>query len=364
MALPDYKKEKSQLLQSLLSHAKKKGYIHAATILDRFKKYGINEGEKENIFQVFHDENIEIIFEAEEEDDPSPSELPESLADELKHDGVNSYYADPLQIYIKEIHRYPTLTHKETLELVRRIAEGDKEAREQLINCNLKYAFAVAAKYIRTGVPILDLIQQANIGLMKAADMYNPNRGTRFTTYSSFWMRHSILRYIDEQSRFIRLPDHLSADLAKIKSATDEFYFEFMRYPSDTEIADKVGMSIAQVKRIRNFDFSFVSTEEKSDEEMDGTVMDTLTDNEEPDTVLHSSDLRNELFRFLSRLNDRERTIIILRYGLSDKEPMSLEEVGNIIGLSRERVRQIESRALNKIRQMPNVTSLYDYLNH
>ena len=231
MPNPDYKKEKSQLLQSLLAHCKKKGYIQATSILKSFSRYKISEIEKEEIFAAFSDAGIEVIFDedTDEEDDIPPIYSSKSVEDELKHDGQNSYYADPLQIYIKEIHRYPTLSHKETLELVRRIKDGDLEAREHLINCNLKFAFSVASKYIRTGIPLLDLIQQANLGLMKAADMYNPNRGTRFTTYSIFWMRHSIFRYIDEQTHIIHLPDHICADLNKIKNTSDAFYVEFMR---------------------------------------------------------------------------------------------------------------------------------------
>lgn len=220
------------------------------------------------------------------------------------------------------------------------------------------------SRYIRTGVPLLDLIQLANIGLIIAADMYNPNRGTRFTTYAVFWMRHSILRYIDEQSHLIRLPDHLCADLIKIKTASENFYLEFMRYPTDTEIADKTGLPIAQVKRIRNFDFQFVSTEEKPDEDMDGTILDVISDDDDFHEVLHSAELREEIYGFLNKLNDRERKIIIMRYGLNGKEALSLEDIGKAIGLSRERVRQIESRALSKMRNMPNIDALYDYLLH
>lgn len=364
MPNPDYKKEKSQLLQSLLAHCKKKGYIQAASILKSFSRYKISETEKEEIFAAFSDAGIEVIFDedTDEEDDISPVYSSKSVEDELKHDGRNSYYADPLQIYIKEIHRYPTLTHKETLELVRRIKDGDSEAREQLINCNLKFAFSVASKYIRTGIPLLDLIQQANLGLMKAADMYNPNRGTRFTTYSIFWMRHSILRYIDEQSHIIRLPDHVCADLNKIKNTSEAFYVEFMRYPTDSEIADRAGFSVAHVKRIRNFDFAFISTDEKPDEDMDGIFLDSIAAEENPHAELHYEECRKQILRFLDNLNERERTVISLRYGLDGEGSKSLEDVGRQLGLTRERIRQIESKALSKIRNMPHITSLYDFL--
>lgn len=137
-----------------------------------------------------------------------------------------------------------------------------------------------------------------------------------------------------------------------------------MRYPTDTEIADKIGLPIAQIKRIRNFDFQFVSTDEKSDEDMDGTILDVISDDDDFHEVLHSAELRKEIYAFLDKLNDRERKIIIMRYGLNGKEALSLEDIGKAIGLSRERVRQIESRALSKMRNMPNINALYDYLLH
>lgn len=361
----NYKKEKNQLFQSLLSRAKKKGYIHAATIIERFQKYDISENEKDDIFEAFHNEGVEIIFESAENDsDPSDYLDTTSYEDALLYDGRDSCYADPLQIYIKEIHRYPTLSHKETLELVRRKDAGDSSAREYLINCNLKFAFSVAAKFVRTGVPLLDLIQQANIGLMKATDLFSPSRGTRFTTYAVFWIRQSIGKYVDEQSQFIRLPDHLGTDLTKIKIASENYYLEYMRYPTDTEIADRTGLTIAQVKRIRSFDYQFLSTDEKTDENMDGTLLDILSDEDEPHTVLHSAELRREISGFLNKLKERERFVIISRYGLNGAEPRSLEDVGRELGLSRERVRIIEMNALKKIRKMPNIDGLYEYLLH
>lgn len=151
--------------------------------------------------------------------------------------------------------------------------------------------------------------------------------------------------------------------LAKIL-ASENFYLEFMRYPTDTEIADKTGLPIAQVKRIRNFDFQFVSTEEKPDEDMDGTILDVITDDEDFHNAVHSKELREQIYEILGKLNDRERKIIIMRYGLNDGNALSLEDIGKVIGLSRERVRQIELKALNKIRNMPNITGLYDYLLH
>lgn len=236
-------------------------------------------------------------------------------------------------------------------------------AREQLINCNLKFAFSVAAKYIWTGLPLLDLIQQANLGLMKATDLYDYRKGARFTTYSVFLIRHSILRYVNEQSQPIRLPERVYADIAKIKSATEKYCLEFMRYPTVSEIADKTGFTVAHIRRMKNLNFDCISTEEKPDREMDGTILDILLSDENPHDRLLVKECRKQIMELLSKLNDRERTILLLRYGFDGEGAKTLDDVGKKLGLTRERVRQIEARALNKIRNMPDVSGLYDFLH-
>lgn len=352
-------KKKDKLIRRLIELAGNDGCIGASTIYESADKYQIEKAEQKNIFSELAAAGIEIVF----DDEPYTEESYSSFNDELYCDDRSSFSADPVQIYIKEIHRYPTLSHEETLELSKRIASGDMAAREQLINCNLKFAFSVAAKYIRTGIPLLDLIQQANLGLMKATDLYDYRKGARFTTYSVFLIRHSILRYVNEQSQPIRLPERVYADIAKIKNATEKYHLEFMRYPTDNEIADKTGFTVAHIRRMKNLNFDCISTEEKPDREMDGTILDILVSDEKPYDRLLVKEYRKQIMKLLSKLNDRERTILLLRYGLDGEGAKTLDDVGKKLGLTRERVRQIEARALNKIRNMPDVSGLYDFLH-
>ena len=201
------------------------------------------------------------------------------------------------------------------------------------------------------------------MGLTKAADLYDYRKGARFTTYSVFLIRHSILRYVNEQSQPIHLPEHAYADIARIKNIVQTYYLECMRYPTDNEIADKTGFTLAHIKRIKNLNFDCISTDEKPDKEMDGSVLDILVSDEDPYDGLHVKECRKQIMKLLSKLNDRERTILQLRYGFDGEGAKTLDDVGKRLGLTRERIRQIEARALNKIRNMSDVSELYDFLH-
>lgn len=271
---------------------------------------------------------------------------------------------DPHRLYWDEISKYPTLSHKETLQLVRQIMNGDAEAKERLIVCNLKFAAKMAEKYIHTGIPPLDLIQQANLGLIEAVSHYKPNRGTQFTSYANFWIKRSILRYIDTQIRLIKLPANITAELTKIRKIRTTFYTEHLRAPTDAEIATAGGFSIARVKYLQALDYSVISTDLQPTEDMEGTILDTLsTEHTGQDAFadIKNSDRLKTIHSFLEKLSDRERTVLMLRFGL-DSSPLTLEEIGNRMNLTREGVRKIEVRAIAKLRNMPDIDGLRDYL--
>ncbi len=326
----------------------------------------------DDYYLKFKEEGIEIIL-VDFSKEPSEDDLldiDENLEDLIipKSDSFSSSLADPLQLYLNEIHKYPTLTYKETLALFQKIREGDSNAREYLINCNLKFAFTVALKYVQCGLPLLDLVQQANLGLTMATDRYNPNHGTRFTSYAVFWIRQSILVYINEFSRFIRLPEYICIDINKLHNCETEFYAEHQRKPTDDELATLSGFAMARVKYLRSLDYNIISTEAQPDEEMDGTIEDTLTDyegEEDDHKELYQEECRTMLLKYLNKLTDRQRDVLILRFGLdpdiADK-PLTLEETGKILGITKERVHQLESMALSRLRRMPGITALYAYV--
>lgn len=366
----NFTKEIKQLLDSLIKQAKKKGYIQESTIKDRFSRYAPTDPEMEAIFSAFEAEEVNVIFSDDDDLFINPDENGENNCefDVPQSTSTSSVLVDPLQLYLNEIHKYPTLTHKETLSLVNQIRNGDMNAREYMINCNLKFAFLIASKYARTGLPLLDLVQQANIGLMTAVDKYNPNRGTKFTSYAVFWIKQSIIFYIKENIRIVKMPTCVFTDLTKISKAKSDYYSEHFKYPSDSEIATLTGLTIARVKYLKDIDFDIVSTDEQPDETMPGTYKEIIASSNEEDEnrEMYREECRILIHNFLLKLPERERLVIELRFGLNDKGTMpskSLAEVGCILGLSKERIRQIEERALLRLRKMPDISTLYDYLN-
>lgn len=367
-----FTKEKAQLLQSLLAQGKRKGYIQADTIKSRFSRYSPSAEELEGYLQQFKDAGIDVLY-ADPFDIPCDEEQLEedNDCDDIhipKSDSFSSSLADPLQLYLNEIHKYPTLSYKETLALIHKIKNGDMNAREYLINCNLKFAYSIALKYIRYGLPLLDLVQQANLGLTIAADRYSPNHGTRFTSYAVFWIRQSILVYINETSRLIRLPEDVCFDISKLYHHETAFFAEHQRSPTDDELATLSGFPIARIKYIRSLDFNIISTEAQPDEEMDGTIENILTSFESDDDEhkeFFQNECRSMILEFLMKLTARQRDVLILRFGLDPERapnPLTLEETGKILGITRERVRQLESLALSNLRRMPGITLLYSYL--
>jgi len=367
-----YTKEKSQLFRTLLAQAQRKGYIQADTIKSRFARYDLSEDELLDYFQRFKDSGVEVIYE-----DPSEGCYESEVSDDEdtlsdfkvpKSDSVSSCYVDSMQLYLNEIHKFPTLSHKETLALVQKMAEGDTAAREYLINCNLKFAFSVAQKYERKGVQLFDIVQQANIGLTNAVDRYNPHRGTRFTTYAIFWIKQSIIEYLNNASRLIQIPTYVYMQIVRLHKLEDAFSAEHRRNPTDDELATLSELPIAKVKRLKALDLRIVSTDTQPDEDQDGTLEDTLTDYdiaEDPHKEFFREESHAMIHRLLTKLTPRQRDVIVLRFGLDPDIapiPLSLEETGKKLGISKERVRQLETYALNKLREIPGTSALRAYL--
>lgn len=310
-----YKKERDQLFKSLLNQARRKGYIRADTIIRRFEKYNLSETDKEDLISKFEGQDIFIVY-------PEPADNPEKNNNAPEFDIEKLYISknelspsandpvDSVKQYLNEIPANPSLTHQESLILVRRIIEGDNVARDFFIKCNLKLSFIIASKYKSTDLPLLDLVQQANLGLMSAVDHYNPNRGTKFSSYAGFWIKQSIFRYIEMHSRSIRSPGYIHSEIKKIRELQEENYRMHQRYLTDDEVATALNKTISRIKYLNTLETGMISLDDKPDDDMDRTYLDMITlddESQNPFNEITNADLEKNLLCFLEKLPEREQ---------------------------------------------------------
>jgi RNA polymerase primary sigma factor len=273
-----------------------------------------------------------------------------------------------LRRYLKEISKYPTLDHDQEIELARRIHEGDEAALRQLVEANLRFVVAYAKRYRNPNVPFLDLIHEGNLGLIQAARKYDPTgegHDVKFITYAVWWIRQAILHALAEHAGSFRLPQKQANTLYRMERIRSVLSDRFGRSPTERELSDELGISVDDVRVLARASQSSLSLNDPVDDEGDSELGDLLEQTVLPDTderILRESFMR-ALADALSELPDRERKVLELRFGLRDDHPKTLREIGEILDLSRERVRQIESRALNKLRRSHKTRSLAGYLN-
>lgn len=276
---------------------------------------------------------------------------------------------DSVKLYLQEIGRVKLLKGDEELELARRIAEGDEEAKAQLIQANLRLVVSIAKKYIGRGLSFLDLIQEGNLGLIRAAEKFDYRKGFKFSTYATWWIQQAITRGIADKSRTIRLPVHMIETIGKLKKATKDLSEELGRPPTREELAKRMDVSLSKVRLVLKATQGTISLETPLNTKDEGSrLSDFIIDenSESPDNKVSQENLTEELERILETLRPREKDVLKLRFGLSDGNKRTLEEIGQLFGVSRERVRQIETRALNKLRKLcrnnRNISSLKGYL--
>lgn len=303
---------------------------------------------------------------AEEE----PAELPVlddaqigRLENELSSEGVA--LDDPVKTYLKEIGRVPLLTAGQEMALAKAARAGDADARRSLSEANLRLVVSVAKRYAGRGLPFLDLIQEGNLGLMKAAEKFEPERGFKFSTYATWWIRQAITRAIADQARTIRIPVHMVETINKLIRVSRQLLQELGREPQPEEIAEKMDMSVDRVREILKISQEPVSLETPIGEEEDSHLGDFIQDDNVPvpaDAAAFTL-LKEQLVEVLSTLTDREQKVLRLRFGLDDGRARTLEEVGKEFNVTRERIRQIEAKALRKLRHPSRSRKLKDYLD-
>lgn len=260
---------------------------------------------------------------------------------------------DAIKVYLREIQRSSLLTADEEKELARRINEGDEKARERMIEANLRLVVKIAKRYMNRGLPFLDLIEEGNMGLIKAVERFKLSKECRFSTYATWWIRQSIERALVNQSRTIRLPVHVSDDINKLIKISREMTQRLGREPEEEELAEAIGVEIAYVHRLMVLVKKTYSMEHPMGENNDYSLMDTVEDTNATDPAQFIQYLNEYgiLTEWLNELADNERDILILRFGLEDQEPQTLDTIGKKYGVTRERIRQIEAKSLKKIRQ-------------
>ena len=338
---------------------KQNGFITYEELAAALKGLDLDVDSLDDLYNAFNENNIAVVSEADGEDDSTDKLLLDDNA--LTKDLTIN---DPVRMYLKEIGQIKLLTLKEEGELADRIQEGDEEAKNILAEANLRLVVSIAKRYVGRGMLFLDLIQEGNIGLMKAVDKFDVSKGYKFSTYATWWIRQAITRAIADQARTIRVPVHMVETINKLARVQRQLTLELNREPSEEELAKKMNMSIDKVREIYKISQDPVSLETPIGEEDDSHLGDFIKDerNLSPEEFATNEMLKDEISQVLETLTEREEKVIRLRFGLEDGKPRTLEEVGQMFGVTRERIRQIEAKALRKLRHPSRSRKLRDYM--
>ena len=349
--------------QKLLALGKKQGYITYEQLADELKGLDIDSDTLDELYNALMEAEIDIVSE-DGSDDASGEEITEDVSVENLTLSKDVKINDPVRMYLKEIGRINLLTSDEEFEYAKRAEEGDEEAKRMLAESNLRLVVSIAKRYVGRGMLFLDLIQEGNIGLMKAVDKFDPTKGYKFSTYATWWIRQAITRAIADQARTIRVPVHMVETINKLARVQRQLTQDLNREPTDEEIAKKLGISIEKVREVYKISQDPVSLETPIGEEDDSHLGDFIKDERTmgPEEYATIEMLKEELQGVLGTLTDREEKVLRLRFGLDDGQCRTLEEVGQIFGVTRERIRQIEAKALRKLRHPSRSRKLKDFL--
>ena len=364
MGMPD----KKTVIRDLIEQGKAKGQLSTKEILDAIGELDFEPEQIEKFYDTLESQGVEIIedfndiqladleFLAQEEDE-------EDLENALNTDGIA--IDDPVKVYLKEIGRVPLLTPEEEINLALRINDGDEAAKKRLSEANLRLVVSIAKRYLGRGMQFLDLIQEGNLGLIKAVEKFDYTKGFKFSTYATWWIRQAITRAIADQARTIRIPVHMVETINKVKKVSSQLLHTNGHEPSADEISEELDMPVDKVREIMRVAQEPVSLETPIGEEEDSHLGDFIPDDEAPapqDAASHTL-LKEQLADVLDTLTPREEKVLRLRFRLEDGRSRTLEEVGKEFNVTRERIRQIEAKALRKLRHPSRSKKLKDFLD-
>ena len=367
--------KKNEQLTGFLEHSKRNGSVTFREVEDMLTEMEFTAAQKDQIYDHLESQGVEVLTEANPDDfeiivlEPSEEADLEEIVAEASEDDVEAVpkgvaVDDPVRMYLKEIGKVPLLTAEEEMDLAQRMELGDEEAKQKLCEANLRLVVSIAKRYVGRGMLFLDLIQEGNLGLIKAVDKFDWRKGFKFSTYATWWIRQAITRSIADQARTIRIPVHMVETINKQIRITRQLLQEFGRDPTPEEIAAEMEISVEKVREISKIAQEPVSLETPIGEEEDSHLGDFIPDEDVPspaDAAAFSM-LKEQLVEVLSTLTDREQEVLRLRFGLDDGRARTLEEVGQQFKVTRERIRQIEAKALRKLRHPNRSKRLRDYL--
>ena len=366
-------KFEEKLKQLLAMAKKKKNVLEYQEIVDFLAELALNEEQIEKVFEHLEKSGIDVLRITNDDDDDviDDEEIMLSEEDEVDMENIDLSVPDgisiedPVRMYLKEIGKVPLLSAEEEIELAQRMEEGDEDAKKRLAEANLRLVVSIAKRYVGRGMLFLDLIQEGNLGLIKAVEKFDYRKGYKFSTYATWWIRQAITRAIADQARTIRIPVHMVETINKLIRVSRQLLQELGREPLPEEIAEEMNLPVERVREILKISQEPVSLETPIGEEEDSHLGDFIQDDNVPvpaDAAAFTL-LKEQIVEVLGTLTEREQKVLRLRFGLDDGRARTLEEVGKEFNVTRERIRQIEAKALRKLRHPSRSRKLKDYLD-
>ncbi|MBM3470894.1 MAG: RNA polymerase sigma factor RpoD [Armatimonadetes bacterium] len=350
-------------LRALVELGRKRGFLTHDDILEQFPEIEQNVDQVDRLYAILAEQGIEIVEDAKEAEARPKREVEEEAESAIKPpEGIS--IDDPVRMYLKEIGKVSLLTQPQEVSLAQRMEKGDEEAKRRLIEANLRLVVSIAKKYVGRGMLFLDLIQEGNLGLIRAVEKFDWRKGYKFSTYATWWIRQAITRALADQARTIRIPVHMVETINKLVRISRQLLQELGREPSPEEISAAMGLSVERVREINKIAQEPISLETPIGEEEDSHLGDFIEDHDAlaPAEAASFTMLKEQLEGVLETLTPRERKVLRLRFGLDDGRPRTLEEVGREFGVTRERIRQIEAKALRKLRHPSRSKRLKDFI--